>query len=230
MGAASRPVSEGTRPGPSRLSFSRDAKVIGSQLRPVVGRIADPLVNRLLAWGVTPNAVTATGTLGVTAAALGFFPRGSFLTGTLIISFFVLTDTLDGAMARKRGTSSRFGAWLDSTCDRLADGAIFGGLLLWFAGDGDDLVLVALTLFVLVATQLVSYMKARAEGIGLTCDVGIAERPERLIIVLVATGLVGFGVPDVLLDGALWLLALLTTITLAQRLREVHRQAGSAPA
>jgi len=195
-----------------------------------VGRIADPLVNRLLAWGVTPNAVTATGTLGVTAAALGFFPRGSFLTGTLIISFFVLTDTLDGAMARKRGTSSRFGAWLDSTCDRLADGAIFGGLLLWFAGDGDDLVLVALTLFVLVATQLVSYMKARAEGIGLTCDVGIAERPERLIIVLVATGLVGFGVPDVLLDGALWLLALLTTITLAQRLREVHRQAGSAPA
>ena len=200
--------------------------MIGSQLRPVVGRIADPLVNRLLAWGVSPDAVTATGTLGVVAAALAFFPRGSFLTGTLVITLFVLTDTLDGALARKRGVTSSFGAWLDSSCDRVADGAIFGGLVLWFAGKGDDDVLLAVSLFVLLCSQLVSYEKARAEGLGMTCNVGIAERPERLIIALAATGLVGFGVPDVLLAVSLWLLAALSLVTVGQRLREVHRQAG----
>jgi CDP-diacylglycerol--glycerol-3-phosphate 3-phosphatidyltransferase len=202
--------------------------VIGSQLRPVVGKIADPLVNLLLRLGVTPNAVTATGTLGVVAAALALYPGGHFLAGTLVITVFVLTDTIDGALARKRGISGPFGAWLDSTCDRVADGAIFGGLLLWYAGKGDDDVLLAVTLFVLLCSQVISYEKARAEGLGLTCNVGIAERPERLIITLAAAGLVGFGVPDGLLAGGLWLLAVLSLITVGQRLREVHRQAGLA--
>lgn len=200
--------------------------MIGSQLRPVVGRIADPLVNRLLAWGVTPDAVTATGTVGVVAAALAFFPRGEFLVGTLVISVFVLTDTIDGALARKRGVTSSFGAWLDSTCDRVADGAIFGALVLWYAGRGDDDVLLAVTLFVLVCSQVVSYEKARAEGLGMTCNVGIAERPERLILVLAAAGVVGLGVPDGLLAGALWVLAVLSAVTVVQRLLEVRRQAG----
>jgi CDP-diacylglycerol--glycerol-3-phosphate 3-phosphatidyltransferase len=200
--------------------------VIGSQLRPVVGRIADPLVNRLLAWGVTPDAVTATGTVGVVAAALAFFPRGEFLVGTLVISVFVLTDTIDGALARKRGVTSSFGAWLDSTCDRVADGAIFGALVLWYAGRGDDDVLLAVTLFVLVCSQVVSYEKARAEGLGMTCNVGIAERPERLILVLAAAGVVGLGVPEGLLAGALWVLAVLSAVTVVQRLLEVRRQAG----
>ncbi len=200
--------------------------MIGSQLRPVVGRVADPLVNRLLAWGVTPDAVTATGTVGVVAAALAFFPRGSFLVGTLVITVFVLTDTIDGALARKRGDASLFGAWLDSTCDRVADGAIFGGLVLWFAGDGRDDVLLAVSLFVLACSQVVSYEKARAEGLGLRCDVGIAERPERLILVLAGTGLVGLGAPHVLLTVALWVLAVLSLVTVAQRLVEVRRQAG----
>ena len=200
--------------------------MIGSQLRPVVGRVADPLVNRLLAWGVTPDAVTATGTLGVVAAALVFFPGGHLLVGTLVITFFVLTDTIDGALARKRGTTSSFGAWLDSTCDRVADGAVFGALALWYAGKGDDDVLLAVTLFVLVSSLVVSYEKARAEGLGMTCDVGIAERPERLIITLAATGFVGLGVPDVLLAVALWALAVLSLLTMVQRLREVKRQAA----
>lgn len=187
----------------------------------------DPLVTRLHAWGVTPDAVTATGTVGVVAAALVFFPRGSFFVGTLVITVFVLTDTVDGALARKRGTPSRFGAWLDSTCDRLADGAVFGSLVLWYAGKGDDDVLLAVALLVLVASVVVSYEKARAEGLGMTCDVGIIERTERLIIVLAATGLVGLGVPDVVLGGALWLLAALSVVTLYQRFAEVRRQAAA---
>lgn len=199
--------------------------VIGSQLRPVVGRVVDPLVNRLLRWGVTPDAVTATGTLGVVAMALWFFPRGEFLLGAYLITFFVLTDTIDGALARKRGTTSSFGAWLDSTCDRVADGAIFAGLALYFS-DHRDGTMLAVTLFVLVSSAVVSYEKARAEGLGMTCNVGIAERPERLILVLVATGFVGMGAPVELIDVALWLLAALSAVTVVQRLVEVHRQAG----
>jgi CDP-diacylglycerol--glycerol-3-phosphate 3-phosphatidyltransferase len=200
--------------------------VIGSQLRPHVGRIADPLVNALLAAGVTPNAVTLTGTVGVVAAALVFFPQGMFLVGTLVITFFVLTDTIDGALARKLGISSPFGGWLDSTCDRIADGAIFGGLALWYAGQSD--VLLAVTLFVLVSSQVISYEKARAEGVGLTCDVGIIDRPARLILALVAAGLTGFGIPDELLAGALWLLAVLSFVTVVQRALEVRKQAELA--
>jgi CDP-diacylglycerol--glycerol-3-phosphate 3-phosphatidyltransferase len=201
--------------------------VIGSQLRPVVGRVADPLVTRLLAWGVTPDTVTAVGTLGVITSALVFFPAGHLFVGTLVITFFVLTDTIDGALARKRGTTSPFGAWLDSTCDRLADGAVFGSLILWYAGKGDDDVLLAVTLFVLVSSFVVSYEKARAEGLGMTADVGIADRTARLIIVLAAAGLVGMGVPDVLLAVALWLLAGMSLITMGQRYREVRRQAAA---
>jgi CDP-diacylglycerol--glycerol-3-phosphate 3-phosphatidyltransferase len=202
--------------------------VIGSQLRPHFGRLIAPLVGRLDAWGVTPDAVTVAGTIGVVAAALGFFPRGAFFVGTLVITFFVLTDSVDGALARRQGVINRFGAWLDSTCDRLADGAVFGSLVLWYAGTGDDDVLLAVTLFVLVASIVISYEKARAEGLGLTCNVGIMDRTARLIIVLVAAGLVGIGVPDVLLGGTLWALAVLNAVTLYQRLAEVRRQAATA--
>lgn len=202
--------------------------MIGSQLRPHFGRLIAPLVARLDAWGVTPDAVTLTGTVGVVAGALAFFPRGAFFVGTVVITFFVLTDSVDGALARRRGSVSRFGAWLDSTCDRLGDGAVFGSLVLWYAGKGDDDVLVAVTLFVLVASIVISYEKARAEGLGMTCDVGIMDRTARLIIVLVAAGLVGLGVPDVLLAATLWALAVLNAVTLYQRLAEVRRQAAPA--
>ncbi len=198
--------------------------MIGSQLRPVVGRLFDPLVNVLLRAGVSPDAVTLTGTLGVVAAASWFFPRGDFLVGAFVITAFVLTDTIDGALARKKGISGPFGGWLDSTCDRVADGAIFGSIAFYYANQNDD-TLLAVSLFVLVTSLVVSYEKARAEGLGLTCNVGIAERPERLIIILVATGFTGFGVPEELIAGAMWLLAVLSAVTVVQRLLEVRRQA-----
>lgn len=172
---------------------------------------------------MTPDAVTLFGTVGVVAGALVFFPQGWFFAGTIVITLFVLTDAIDGALARKRGTSSRFGAWLDSTCDRVADGAVFGSVALWYAGRND--VLVALTIYVLVASGVVSYAKARAEGLGMTCDVGVADRTARLLILLVPTGLVGLGVSDALLAVALWVLAALTTVTIVQRYQEVRRQA-----
>ena len=201
--------------------------MLNLRVRPALGRVVDPIATGLLRTGVSPDAVTGVGTLGVLVGALGFFPRGMFFTGTAIVFFSVLTDLLDGAMARKLGRSSPFGAWLDSTCDRIADAAIFSGLVLWFTGAGEDRLLAGVALLCLVAGMIVSYAKARAEGLGLRCDVGLAERAERLILVLMGTLLAGLGVP-VVLDVLLWVLAAASLVTVGQRLVEVRRQAGLA--
>jgi CDP-diacylglycerol--glycerol-3-phosphate 3-phosphatidyltransferase len=203
--------------------------MLNLRVRPALARAVDPVASALLRLGVSPDAVTLVGTLGVVVGALAFFPRGSFFTGTAIVFVFVFTDLLDGAMARRLGRSSPFGAWLDSTCDRVGDAAIFSGLVLWFTGGGDDRTLAVVALLCLVTGSLISYAKARAEGLGLTCNVGLAERAERLIIVLLGTFVAGLGVA-VALDVALWLLAAASVVTLVQRLVEVRRQAAlSAP-
>jgi CDP-diacylglycerol---glycerol-3-phosphate 3-phosphatidyltransferase len=195
--------------------------------RASLSRVLMPLGARLARAGVTPDAITMIGTIGAVAGALGFFVRGSFFVGTLIIWFFVMLDMVDGAVARARGYSSRFGALLDSTADRVADAAVFGSLLWWFAGPGESRSLTLACLLCLVLGALTSYVKARAEGLAMTANVGIAERAERLIIALVGTGLDGLGVPYVLAV-ALWLLVGLSTITVGQRLAEVWRQSTAA--
>jgi CDP-diacylglycerol--glycerol-3-phosphate 3-phosphatidyltransferase len=159
----------------------------------------------------------------VVAGALVFFTRGVFFVGTLVIWLFAMFDMVDGAVARARGSSTAFGAVLDSTCDRVADAAVFGALAWWFAGPGDSRPMVAASLLCLVLGALTSYVKARAEGLGLTCNVGVAARAERLIIALVGTGLDGLGVRYVQAV-ALWLLVGLSTITVGQRLATVYQQ------
>jgi CDP-diacylglycerol--glycerol-3-phosphate 3-phosphatidyltransferase len=202
--------------------------MLGIHARPQVNRVVIPIARRLVAMGVTPDALTVVGTIGVAGGALGFYPRGQFFVGTLVITAFVFSDLLDGAVARVRGTSGHWGAFLDSTMDRVGDGAVFGSLALWYAGRGDSLTMCAVALYVLVAGVVTSYAKARAESLGMTCNVGIAERSERLIVVLALTGLSGlFGVPE-LRRAALWGLAVATTITVIQRVAEVHRQAQAA--
>lgn len=201
-------------------------------LRPHLARALVPLGQALARTGISPNVLTVVGTCGVAGGALWFYPRGEFFVGTVVITLFVFSDMLDGALARARGSTGRWGAFLDSTMDRIGDAAIFSGLVLWFAGEGDDTVLAALALFCLAAGTVVSYAKARAEGLGLTCNVGIAERTERLLVILVATGLDGLGVPYALRVG-LWLLAVAATVTVVQRFVIVWRQAssvGSGPA
>ncbi|MEU7003974.1 phosphatidylinositol phosphate synthase [Nonomuraea sp. NPDC046570] len=194
-------------------------------LRPAMTRILTPLGRALVRRGIGPNAVTAIGTLGTVVSALVLFPLGQLWWGALAITLFVLFDLLDGVVARLGGGGgSTWGAFLDSTLDRLADAAIFAGLILYFYRQGDPLML-AVTLFCLVTGTLVSYAKARAEGLGLTCDVGLAERPERLVVGLVATGLSGLGVPYILPLG-LWLLAAASAITVVQRVVHVYRQTG----
>lgn len=201
--------------------------MLNLRVRPALGRVVDPVAAALLRIGISPDAVTLAGTAGVVLGSLVFFPRGMFFLGTAVVFVSVLTDLLDGAMARRQGRTSSFGAWLDSTCDRVADAAIFSGLVLWFTGEGDDRLLAGVALFCLVAGSLVSYAKARAEGLGLRCDVGLAERAERLILVLLGTLLAGLGV-EVALAVALWVLAAASAITVVQRLLEVRRQAARA--
>ncbi|HYN29549.1 MAG TPA: CDP-alcohol phosphatidyltransferase family protein [Dermatophilaceae bacterium] len=193
--------------------------------RAFVTRLFTPLAVLLTRLGVSPDVVTVVGTLGVAVGALGFYPRGEFLVGTLIIAVFVFADSLDGTMARHSSRSSTWGAFLDSTLDRLADACIFGGLVLWYAGDGQQAYLAALALACLILGGVVSYAKARAEGLGMTANVGIAERAERLVAVLLAAGLVGLGLPEVVLTVVLALLAVASLVTVVQRMLEVRRQA-----
>lgn len=190
-------------------------------------RILGPLGASLAHLGVSPNVVTAIGSVGVCVSALVCYPRGWLFWGSFAITVFVLSDLVDGAVARARGTASPWGAFLDSNLDRVGDSAIFAGLIWWFVRD-DQPVLVGLSIFCLISGNLVSYTRARAEGLGVRADVGIAERTERTIVILVATGVSGLGVPFIQAIG-LWLLAVASTITVGQRFVVVHRQL-SAPA
>jgi len=189
-------------------------------------RLLTPVARGLLRLRVSPDAVTIVGTLGVCIGALTFYPRGEFLVGTLVITAFVFSDNVDGIMARLSGRQGSWGAFLDSVLDRFGDAAIFTGLALWFAGGGDDLRMASLCLACLVLGAVVSYAKARAEGLGYTANVGSAERADRLVAVLVTTRLVGwFDLPIVVLEVVLWLLAAASAWTVLQRVRTVRRQA-----
>ena len=190
-----------------------------------VARAFKPIATVFARIGLTPNAITVIGTVGVAGGAFGFYPRGSLFPGTMVITAFVLFDILDGMVARIRGTGGGFGAFLDSCLDRVGDGSVFGALVLWYARGGHNLLFAALALYCLIAGVVVSYSKARAESLGMRCDVGLMERSERLIVILVATGLTGLGVPF-LEPIALWGLVAGTTFTVIQRFVAVYRQAS----
>jgi CDP-diacylglycerol---glycerol-3-phosphate 3-phosphatidyltransferase len=198
-------------------------------LRPALGRLLTPLGQALARTPITPNAVTVIGTIGMSASALYFFPTGHLFWGVIACTIFVFSDMLDGTLARIKGTSGPFGAFLDSTLDRVADAAVFGGLAIYFVRGGHSHLMAAVALFCLVAGSLVSYTKARAESLGLRCDVGFAERTERLLIGLVAAGLAGLGVPYVLPVG-LWLLAAASAFTFGQRVLAARRSAAKLAA
>jgi CDP-diacylglycerol--glycerol-3-phosphate 3-phosphatidyltransferase len=197
--------------------------------RPRVGRVVAPVVGRLARAGVSPDAITVAGTLGAVAGAVLLIGTGHLFWGAFTVTVFVLLDMLDGALARARGGGTVFGAVLDSVGDRAADAAIFGALIWWFSGPGDNRLIVLLALLGLVLGVLTSYIKARAEGVGLTCDVGIVERTERLILVLAGTGFTGLGIPYALHVGLSLLLAG-SAVTVVQRGRTVRRQSAALAA
>lgn len=198
--------------------------------RAAVTRILTPVARLLLRLGISPDVVTILGTLGVCLGALVFFPRGQLLVGVLVITAFVFSDTIDGIMARELGHSSKWGAFLDSTLDRIGDAAIFSGLTIWYFQGGDDRLKAWLALACLVLGSVVSYARARAEGLGMRADVGIAERADRLVAALVTTGLVGLGLPEIVLTVVLGLLAVASFVTILQRVLLVRQQVVAAEA
>jgi CDP-diacylglycerol---glycerol-3-phosphate 3-phosphatidyltransferase len=195
--------------------------------RASVSRALDPLGQALFRAGVTPNVMTVIGTVGAIGCALAFFPTGLLLWGTFTVWGFAMLDLLDGAIARARGHGTPFGAALDATCDRLVDGALFGAIAWWCFVVSGNLRAAAAALICLVLGQAISYIKARAEASGLSADGGLIERAERLIIALAGTGLQGFGLPY-LVEASLWLLAVLSAITLGQRMLAVASSAREA--
>ncbi|NDZ95227.1 CDP-alcohol phosphatidyltransferase family protein [Streptomyces sp. SID6673] len=194
--------------------------------RSSVSKVTLPLGRALLRTGLSPDIMTLIGTAATIAAALTLFPMGYLFVGTLVIWLFVMFDMLDGAMARARGGGTKFGAVLDSTCDRVADGAIFAGLAWWCAVTEPHRLLLIATLICLVTSQVISYAKARAEASGLNGDGGWIERPDRLIIVLVGTGLTGLGL-DWAVHVAVWALAGLSVITVGQRMWSIYSSPGA---
>ncbi|WP_454084106.1 phosphatidylinositol phosphate synthase [Georgenia sp. Marseille-Q6866] len=196
---------------------------MSSKGRVVTNAIFGPVARTLVRAGVSPDTVTVTGTVLTVAVALWLLPSGHFVAGPLAITVVVLIDSVDGLMARMLGRSTRWGAFLDSTLDRLADAAIFSGILLWSIGAEETWVL-GTALACLVLGSVVPYAKARAEGLGMTASGGIAERADRLFVALAAVLAVGLGAPVAVLVVALGLLALASLYTVGQRMAAVRRQ------
>lgn len=197
--------------------------------RAAYAKLSTPVAKGALKIGLTPDMVTIIGTAGSVLAALIMFPIGQLWWGSVAVFVFVLADMLDGAMARQRGGGTRFGAVLDATCDRISDGAIFCGLLWWVAFSMHSSSLAVATMICLVTSQVISYVKARAEASGLEGGGGLIERPERLIIVLVGAGfsdLPFFPMP-VVLPIAMWLLAVTSLVTVGQRVHSVRSSPGA---
>jgi CDP-diacylglycerol--glycerol-3-phosphate 3-phosphatidyltransferase len=195
--------------------------MLSARLKPVVTKVITPVASFALRIGITPNAVTWVGAIGVVVSSLYFYPRGKFFVGTLIICVMALSDLFDGTMARLSSSgSSRWGGFLDSTIDRITDSAILLGVSLYLINQADSLAYVAIA--TLVTGLLVPYIRAKAESFGIACSGGIAERTERLIISLAAIGFDGLGVPYVLAVG-MWLLAILGVFTVGQRMLIVKR-------
>jgi CDP-diacylglycerol--glycerol-3-phosphate 3-phosphatidyltransferase len=193
------------------------------------GKALVPFINLFIKLGISPDVVTLVGTVGVAAGALVCFPQGWLWQGVLVVVAFVFSDLIDGAMARKIGRTDLFGAFLDSTLDRVADAALFGGMALFFAWQADDHLYLVLSLICLAMGSVTSYARSKGEQLGFNAKTGLAERPDRLVGLLVPTffGDV-FGLP-ILYEVALWLIAALSTITVIQRILLVRRQALAAP-
>ena len=199
--------------------------MLNKYARGLFAAIFRPIALFLVRRGVSPDTVTIFGTLGVMAGSLVFYPLGQLFWGTVLITVFVFSDIVDGLMARQLNRKGPWGAFLDSFLDRVGDSSVFVGIVIWFFTGGANPAIAVSALICLVLSSLVSYSKARAEGLGLTANVGIAERSERLVVVLVATGLVGLGIPDWVLLAVLLLLAVASLVTVFQRVFTIRRQA-----
>jgi CDP-diacylglycerol--glycerol-3-phosphate 3-phosphatidyltransferase len=201
-----------------------------SELRSVFQRGMSPLVEFLVRNGVSPNAITTFGTFA-TVVGGGFYARGHILLAGWIVGLSALCDVLDGQVARRSGRSSVFGAFYDSTLDRVADGAVLGGLAIFFARNGVhheipnymSTPMVSVILLGMIGSFLTSYTRARAEGLGIDAQVGILQRPERIVLLSAPQAFFGLAWGGWVLMVICALLTVTAWITVVQRVAFVYR-------
>ena len=199
----------------------------------VVGRspaavVVEPIAKKLVAAGVSPNAVTVTGTVLACACAAILIPMGYLFPAAVALAVLTAFDLVDGTMARLRGGGTAFGATLDASCDRITDGVLFAAVTWWLLyGVGVHPCFIAASLVVLVSSQVISYVKARGEASNLRITGGLVERAERLIVALGGLALSGMGI-SYALEGAVCLLAVGSVFTVVQRLVEAARDPRAA--
>lgn len=201
----------------------RGDSVLPAWVKEAVRATLRPVVGLAMALHITPNTITVFGVI-VTLAASVLVAGGWLLLGAAILTAGSLLDAVDGALARAQGGGTAFGSFLDSTLDRVGEAILFIGVAGWFLFTYDEPAwLVLLTLVALAGSFLVSYSRARAEGIGLSASVGLAPRTERLVLVIAGIAVAGLGY-DLGLIGALAIVAVLTMATVVQRIWHVWRQ------
>jgi CDP-diacylglycerol--glycerol-3-phosphate 3-phosphatidyltransferase len=189
----------------------------------VSSRFTDPVVAPLASAGITPNMVSIAGFAGNVAAGV-LVASGFFFWGGALMLLASALDLLDGALARKTGAVTKFGAVFDSVLDRLSEAVVLAGLLYHYSTIGGHQQQVVLSYAAIVGSIMVSYVRARAEGIGLTLKEGLFTRAERVILLALAL-MVGRGV----VLWALWILAAFSHLTAAQRVFTVWQRLRSAP-
>ena len=195
-----------------------------AKARRSLARFVDPVARLMLRLKVTPDGITWFGCGATIFVSVAFLAQGKFLIGAILFGLFGLIDVLDGTMARMLGTAGPWGAFLDSTLDRISDSAVICALIYFYVNTeakSNQMAVIA-GIVSLVMSLMTSYARAKAESLGATCTVGIAERAERNLVIWIAL-LISALVTDVM-PFALALLAVVSTITVIQRLLFVRRQ------
>ncbi len=197
-------------------------------------KVMHPVAAALIRMHITPDMVTWAGTIGTIAMALVFFPRGMLWQGPWLVALFIFSDSLDGNMARQLGRHSEWGSFLDSSLDRLADGAVLAGLVLYYAGPGNSTLWAGIALMALILGQVTSYVRAKAESLGKEAKMGLATRSDRLLVTLLGTELTGLATAGVLPHWFVWALpvgliylSIAGAVTVGQRMMAVRRQVTS---
>ena len=187
-------------------------------------RLIDPIADGLVRWGISPNAITTIGTL-CSMAGGAIYATGHIRTGGWVLGVTALFDVLDGTVARRTGRGTAFGAFYDSTLDRVADGFVMGGLAVFFATRTGPFAvgMVVVCVLGLIGTYLISYTRARAESIGVDASVGVLQRPERVVLLAAPQAFFGLALNGLVLSAILVLLTVTAWLTAAQRIGAVYR-------
>lgn len=191
-------------------------------LKKVSDKAVIPIAKLLIKLKVSPDVITGVGVVATSLVSIFYIAQGKWLVGSILLFFVTSLDLLDGAMARLMNRESLWGAFLDSVMDRISDGVILGSLIYYFYSIQNTLFMVV-TIWALIMSEVTSYARARAESVGLNGKVGIAERPERLAFVVWGTFLSSLGLTW-FTPIMVWGLALVSTITVGQRIWHVRRQ------